>query len=192
MRILFAGLVLGALLVPATVRADSHFADFYGGGSGGGGGSKLGGFIVAFGKSERQPEPLPGTPPEKPKKVLFGGVGGVSVQFGSHDDGSADVMQVVWSVGPRLTFEKNRNSKNFYHAQVTFGGSHTNDGQLQSNFATVVGAAYDHVFGTHAGPTPHPGLGMRLQADRVFRSGENAGGNIWRLSAGLIYRVPKL
>lgn len=187
MRIRFACLVLGILLVPGAAHADSHFADFYGGGSGGGGGSKLGGFIVGFGKSERQPDrgPL--------KKVLLGGVGGASVQFGSHDDGRS-VTQVVWSVGPRVTFEKNRESRNSYHAQVTFGSVYSNDGNATKDFTTVVGAAWDYVFGAlHDGqPTPHPGLGMRLQADRVFNMGKEGRDDIWRLSAGFIYRVPKL
>lgn len=187
MRIGLACLVLAGLLVPGAAFADSHVADFYGGGSGGGGGSKLGGFIVAFGKSQRQPDTGP------LRKVLLGGVGGASVQFGSHDDGSADVTQVVWSLGPRFTFEKSRTSRNIYHAQVTFGSAYTNDGNASKKFTTVVGAAWDHAFGTHDGQTPHPGLGMRLQADRVFKAAEGDGrADIWRLSAGLIYRIPKL
>jgi hypothetical protein len=188
MRIRFACLVLGVMLVPGAAHADSHFADFYGGGSGGGGGSKLGGFIVAFGKGQTQP-----VDPKLPlKKVLFGGVGGASVQFGSHEDGRS-VTQVVWSAGPRFTFEKNRDSRNFYHAQVTLGSVYSNDGNATKDFTTVVGAAWDHVFGARPGGiTPHPGLGMRLQADRVFNLGNEDREDIWRLSAGFIYRVPKL
>jgi hypothetical protein len=188
MRIRFACLVLGVLLVPGALRADSHFADFYGGGSGGGGGSKLGGFIVALGKGQTQPTT------GDLKKVLFGGVGSASVQFGSHDDGRS-VTQVVWSLGPRFTFEKNRDSRNFYHAQVTLGSVYSNDGNATKDFTTVVGAAWDYVFGARPGgttTTPHPGLGMRLQADRVFNLGKDDRDDIWRLSAGFIYRVPKL
>jgi hypothetical protein len=33
---------------------------------------------------------------------------------------------------------------------------------------------------------------MRLQADRVFNLGKDDRDDIWRLSAGFIYRVPKL
>lgn len=183
MRSRFACLVLGVLLIPGTAFADSHNADFYGGGSGGGGGSKLGGFIVALGKTRTKP--LIGN-------VFVGGVGGASVQFGSHDDGSADVTQVVWSLGPRFTFEKSHDSRNIYHAQLTLGQNLTNDGDLQKNFSTVVGGAWDLVFGSlhGGGGTPHPGLGMRLQAERVFHKGDRD--DIWRLAAGLIYRVPKL
>jgi hypothetical protein len=187
MHIRFACLVLGMSLVPAAAFADSHNADAYGGGSGGGGGSKLGGFIVALGKTQDQ-SPI-GQPQ---KRVLLGGVGSASVQFGSHDDGR-DVTQVVWSLGPRFTFEKNHDSRNFYHAQVTFGSIYSNDGNATNDFTTVVGAAWDYVFG--AGPsrlTPHPGLGMRLQADRVFNLGKDDRDDIWRLSAGFIYRIPKL
>jgi hypothetical protein len=186
MRFRFACLVLGVLLVPAAAHADSHFADFYGGGSGGGGGSKLGGFIVGFGKTELQPEK------GEPKKVLFGGVGSASVQFGAHDDGRS-VTQVVWSLGPRFTFEKDRNSRNSYHAQVTLGSIYSNDGNATKDFTTVVGAAWDHAFGApYDARNPHPGLGIRLQADRVFNLGKGDRDDIWRLSAGFIYRVPKL
>jgi hypothetical protein len=119
------------------------------------------------------------------------------VQGGKRDDGTASVTQVIWSGGARFTFEKSRESKNSYHAQVTAGQVLTNGGQLDKNFATVIGAAWDHVFGPHHdGHTPHPGLGMRFQADRVFSVGEykgiDSGDNFWRLSASLIYRIPKL
>lgn len=183
MRIRNACLGLVVLLIPSLALADSHNADVYSGGSGGGGGSNLGGFIVALGKTRIQPEKGP------QKKVLLGGVGGASVQFGSHE--GRDLTQVVWSVGPRFTFEKGRDSKNVFHAQVTWGSAYTNDGgEGQNNFTTVVGAAYDRAFQSHGGMTPHPGLGFRLQADRVFNKGERE--DAWRLSAGFIYRIPRL
>jgi hypothetical protein len=197
MRIRFACLVLGVLLVPGPAFADSHNWDVQGGFSAGGGGSTLRGFIVALGLSERQPEPeKPGGPMPPQRPVLLGLVGGASVQFGSRDDGSASVTQVIWSAGPRFTFEKDRESRNSYHAQVTFGQVLTNGGELDKNLTTVVGAAWDHSFGAHNGRTPHPGLGMRLQADRVFSVGKykgiDSGDNFWRLSASVIYRIPKL
>ena len=147
MRFRYACLVLGVLLVPGAAHADSHFADFYGGGSVGGGGSKLGGFIVALGKGQTQPTSGP------LKKVLFGGVGGASVQFGSHDDGRS-VTQVVWSLGPRFTFEKNRDSRNFI-AQVTLAPSATRGNH--KDFTTVVGAAWDWFLVQGSRLTPHPG-----------------------------------
>ena len=182
MRIRNACLGLVVLLIPALAFADSHRADVYSAFSSGGGGSNLSGFIVALGKTQIQPEQGP------PKKVLLGGVGGASVQFGSHE--GRDVTQVVWSAGPRVTFEKDRESRNFFHAQVTFGGVYTNDGQEPNDFATVVGAAYDFAFRPHAGATKHPGLGFRLQADRVFNMGDRD--DVWRLSAGFVYRIPRL
>ena len=181
MRIGNVCLGLVVLLIPALAFADSHRADVYSGASGGGGGSNLGGFIVALGLTEIQQR--------EPRNVLFGGVGSASVQFGSHE--GRDLTQVVWSIGPRLTFEKDQNSKNVFHAQVTFGGVYTNDGQGQKNMATVVGAAYDRAFHTHEGKTPHPGLGLRLQADRVLIKGEERK-DAWRFSAGFIYRIPRL
>jgi hypothetical protein len=188
MRIRHACLVLGVWLVPALASADSHNADVYGGGSGGGGGSKLGGFIVALGKTQLQDL-------KSPKPVLWGGIGGASVQFGSHD--GRDVTQIIWGAGPRFSFAK-PGTMNFIHAQVQLVGVYTNDGrdikdgdEKPNDFAVVVGTAYDHAFTrTQAGSTPHPGLGFRFQADRVFNMGDRE--NVWRLSAGLIYRIPRL
>lgn len=189
MCIRFACLVLGALLVPAAAFADSHNADAYGGGSGGGGGSKLGGFIVALGKTQLQ------APPGQPqKKVLLGGIGGASVQFGSHN--GRDVTQVVADVGPRISYLKPR-SKNVVHAQVTAAWVYTNDGRFikdgdekPNDFGIVVGAAYDYGLREGSGTgTAHSGLGMRFQADRIFNLGDRE--DVWRLSAGIIYRIPK-
>jgi hypothetical protein len=192
MRIRNACLGLVVLLVPALAHADSHNADAYGGGSGGGGGSNLGGFIVALGKTQLQ------SPPGQPqRKVLLGGIGGASVQFGAHN--GRDVTQVIAEVGPRISFMKPR-SKSIVHAQVSAAWVYTNDGrdiengdEKPNDFGIVVGVAYDYALREGAGKgtsTAHSGLGMRFQADRVLNLGNRE--DVWRLSAGLIYRVPKL
>jgi hypothetical protein len=179
--------LVGLFLAPALAVADSHNADAYGGGSGGGGGSNLGGFIVALGKTQIQDL-------KEPQRVLWGAVGGASVQFGTHD--GRDVTQVVSTIGVRMTFAK-PDGKDFVHAQVSVADVYTNDGQFTEDgdekphdFGVVVGAAYDRAFRTHEPGTPHPGLGLRFQVDRVFNMGDR--GDVWRLSAGLIYRIPKL
>src|SRR5262245_34989849 len=187
MRIRYTCLVLGLLLlVPTSARADSHNADAYGGGSGGGGGSTLGGFIVAFGKTQLQ---------DGRKKVLLGGAGGASVQFGTHND--RQVTQVIWGVGPRFTIAPT-GTRNFFHTMVQLSGVYTNDGrdiqngkEKPNDFAVVVGAAYDHALtGAHSSSTAVAGLALRAQADRVFNLGDRE--HVWRLSMGLIYRIPRV
>jgi hypothetical protein len=191
MRIRPACFVFGVLLlVPPLAYADSHNADYYGGGSGGGGGSTLKGFIVAFGKD------LPKQPLAK-HGIFWGVVGGASVQFGGH--AGRDVTQVVLGVGPRVTFSK---SDWQIHGHAQFGDVYTNDGLLintkgepePNDFDVAAGAAIDYLFphGSFPGTNTHlPGLGFRLiEVDRVFNHGDRS--SVWRFSAGLVYRVPKL
>jgi hypothetical protein len=195
MRIGFVCLVLGVLLVPAAAHADSHNADFYGGASAGGGGSTLKGFVVGLGKDvDREDSDRWWTP---------GVVGGAGVQFGGHDASNRDITQVVWGVGPRLTIAK-PDWRQFIHAQFQVVGVYTNDGLFfnkeghpaPNDLGYVVGAGYDYVFSHGLGSissaviTRHPGLGIRVEADRVFNHGDRS--SVWRLSAGVIYRAPKV
>jgi hypothetical protein len=178
------------LLVPALTYADSHNADFNGGGSGGGGGSKLGGFIVGFGKAEMTSEPGG----DRRRPCLLGWFGDASVQFGKH--AGKEVTQVVLAVGPRCTILAKHDSMNLFHAHAQLGDVYTNDGKgggKPNDTALVVGLAFDRAL--HRRPsstpkTPFAGAGFRLQADRVFNLGDRE--SVWRLSAGLVYRVPRL
>jgi hypothetical protein len=190
MRIRPACLVLGVLLVASAAYADSHNADFNGGGSGGGGGSKLGGFIVGFGKAEMRSEPGD----DRRRPCLLGWFGDTSVQFGK--DAGRDVTQVVLAVGPRCTILAKHDSMNLFHAYAQIGDVYTNDGKdggKPNDKALVVGLAFDRAL--HRRPsstpkTPFAGVGVRLQADRVFNLADRD--SVWRLSAGLVYRVPRL
>jgi hypothetical protein len=193
MRVRFVCLVVGVLLVPAAAYADSHNADFYGGAAYGGGGSKIGGFIVALGKDWLHGETPRLTPGEEPIKFFIGGVGGSSVQFGSHE--GRQLTRIVWGAGPRLTLTK-PDTRHFFHIQAQWVGIYSNDGldQEQPNDkGLAVGGAWD--FSLHGAKdmtekgTHVYGMGIRVQADRIFNGGDR--GSVWRVSAGLIYRSPR-
>ena len=189
MRIRPACLVLGVLLVASAAYADSHNADFNGGGSGGGGGSKLGGFIVGFGKAEMKSEPED----HGRRPCLLGWFGDTSVQFGK--DAGRDVTQVVLAVGPRCTIQAKHDSMNLFHAYAQIGDVYTNDGKdngKPNDKALVIGLAFDRAWrpGPSSAKTPFAGPGLHFQADRVFNLGNRE--SVWRLSAGLVYRVPRL
>ena len=162
-------LLLGILLIPTAVRADDHRADIYAGFAGGGGASKL------FGFSEAVAVAIP-----KFKKVSFV-PSDVSVEFGSHGD--QGVTQVAYLVGARLTIAKPRlRSKVSFHA---LGGNvYTNDGTPdKNNGAFALGAGWEWI------PTPtkpSKGLGFRVQADYIWRTGVRD--DFPRFSVGAIYR----
>jgi len=177
MRLRVAGIVLGALVIPVLAHADSHIADYYAAYSAGGGGSTLQGFRQAWTKGW-----------DKPKACKLGATGDVSVQFGSHADGT-DVTQVIYTGGPRCTLAKH-DSKTLVHVQGLLGGVYTNDGTGAPNDTVfVLGAAIDQALTKKfTKMTPFTGWGVRFEADRVFNLGDRESVN--RYSIGVIYRFP--
>jgi hypothetical protein len=172
MRIRLSCLVLGVLLVPALVRADDHWADFYAAFSGSGGGSKL------FGVHEAVAVTSPGSP----RHYLSFVVSDVSLHSGSHD--GTDVTQVTYLWGGRVTVSKPQHKlKPYFHGLL---GLVTTDGVADgTNFAGAVGGGLEYL------PSPtdrdrKKGFGIRTQIDRVFRSGD--GEDFWRISGGIFYR----
>jgi hypothetical protein len=174
MRIPFSAFLCALLLSPAVARADDHRADWYGGFSGGSGASKLAGFYNAFAI------PLPSQNPRLHRMSLLTDV---SVQFGKHDGQS--VSQVVYMAGAKYTFAR-REQKNKVSAHILGGTEYYNTAGNASNTGVLAfGVGYEFI------PAPTSsnlldGLGVRVQVDSVFRSGDRE--NFWRVSGGLIYR----
>lgn len=165
-------LTLIALLIPASLCADDHRADRFGGLSYGRGSRLLG---VHFTDAVTFPRMAD-------YNVSF--LGDVSVLFGS--ESGSDVTRLTYAGGIRWTIAEDpkQQPKFLPFVQGFFGGVYNHALTRDNDVALGLGAGFDYV--------PDRGgdrqaWAIRVQADYFITGGED----FPRVSAGLVYRFPR-
>ncbi len=178
-------LVLAALFIQvASAHADDHSAEFFGAAAYADG-SHLWGFTVA---SAFTPYPRHYAGPK-----LLSVVMDTSAHFGSHE--GATFRRTTYLFGPRVTFSQAPSNPHKVHAQVLFGGVHTNDAGLGSDdLAVAFGGAYEWLPGglfsnSRGSRVEAYRWAVRGQVDYVTVGGDRE--NFLRVSGGLVYRITK-